>query len=101
MSQIKFYVEFNGKKAEVITGWDPPLGYYHLTIYDTDPNAEEEVLWDGLGSMGFCRKLDSIEKKLAELGIQAPSGLLKLIDRKEGNVVYKHDGKTWAQVGRI
>jgi hypothetical protein len=47
MSQIKFNVEFEGKKAEVMTGWDPPLGYYHLTIFDTDPEAEDEILWDG------------------------------------------------------
>jgi hypothetical protein len=97
MSQIKFKTLFNGKKAEVMTGWDPPLGYYHLTIFDTDPNAEEEVLWDGLDLMGFCRKLDTIEKKLAELGIEAPPGLLELIDRREGNVIYRYDGTRWSR----
>jgi hypothetical protein len=101
MSQIKFNVEFEGKKAEVMTGWDPPLGYYHLTIFDTDPEAEDEILWDGLGSMGFCRKLDRIEKTLADLGIEAPPGLLSLIDRREGNVVYKHDGNKWVELSRF
>lgn len=95
MSQIKFLATYNGKPAEVMAGWDPPLGYYHLTIFDADPNAEEELLWDGLGNMGFCRSLNKIKTTLESLNIEAPPSLLDLIDRREGNVVYRWIGDKW------
>ena len=74
MSQVKFRTEYKGKQAEVMSGWDPPLGYYHLTIFDTDPEAEEEIIWDGLNELGFSRKLASVQVKLYSLGITPPPG---------------------------
>jgi len=98
MSQIKWKIEYKGKQAEVMTGWDPPLGYYHLTIFDLDPNAEDELLWDGLGNLGFCRKLDTIRKTLDDLGITCPPGLFELIDQREGNTIYRWEDDEWQKV---
>jgi len=95
MSQIKFRTEFQGKAAEIMAGWDAPLGYYHFTVFDADPEAEEELLWDGLGNLGFCRKLDTIRETVDTLGLEPPPEFYDLIDRREGNVIYNWDGEQW------
>jgi hypothetical protein len=101
MSQIKFNALYEGKPAQVMAGWDRQLGYYHLTIFDLDPKAEEEVLWDGLSKHGFCRNLNTIRDTLDDLGITPPPGLYYLVEEREGNVIYVWDAskEIWDRVG--
>jgi hypothetical protein len=89
MSQVKFKAKYKGEDVEVVTGWDPPLGYYHLTIFDADNKA----VFDGFDILGFCRKLNMIKEVMNTLGIQVPPETLDIVDRREGNVVYNWNGE--------
>lgn len=92
MSQVRFETEFKNKPAEVVSGWDAPLSYYHLTIFDTDPAAPEEVFWSGLDVLGFTNDIDTIRNTLEKtLNINPPMGFYDLILRHEGNVIYYWD----------
>ena len=99
MSQVWFSTEFEGKPAKVMGGWDRPLGYWHFTIFDADPEADEELLWDGLGNLGFCRNLDTIKKLVQDLPLDVPEGFFEVIARQEGNVNYHWDAlnKEWVR----
>jgi len=99
MSQIRFNAKFDGKDVQVSTGWDRPLQYYHLTIFDMNPNAEDDVVWSCLDHFGFCKSLDIIKDQLKKMNIECPEGTFDLIARKEGNVFYAwRDGK-WNRSG--
>jgi hypothetical protein len=99
MSQIFFKTTYLGKNCEVMTGWDPPLGFYHLTIFDPNASddADTDVLWDGLDRLGFCRDIKNIEKAFQNLNINPPDEIYTLIDKKEGNVFYKWDSNQWVK----
>lgn len=49
MSQVRFKTEHNGKRIEVMAGWDPPLRHFFLTVFDLDPEADTEVVWSAIG----------------------------------------------------
>ncbi len=95
MSQIKFDTRYQDKDVEVVTGWDPPLGYYHLTVFDKDPETEDEIVYDGLGLLGFCRTLKTVKQALLELNIEPPPETFDLVEKREGNVIYKWSGEGW------
>jgi hypothetical protein len=88
MSQINF--KANKGDVKVITGWDPPLGYYYLTILKDD-----ETIFDGFDMLGFCREIKKLEHLIRDLGIEIPPETLALIDRREGNVIYEYNGTSW------
>lgn len=67
-------------------GWDRQLSFYHLTIFDKD---DQEVLWDGLTHIGFCRDINTFKEHLHSLVTQIPPDTLKLVDEREGNVDYR------------
>jgi hypothetical protein len=95
MSQIKFDTRYKDRDIEVVMGWDPPLGYYHLTVFDKSPSAEDEIVYDGLGKLGFCRQLDKIKQAVVSLNIEPPPEAFELVEKREGNVVYRWNGKEW------
>lgn len=96
MSQVLFDTQFRGHWVDVMSGWDPPLGYYHLTIFNLDDDeGPPEVLWSGLDRLGFCRTLSKIQEALESLGITPPPEFFDIIDRKEGNISYRWDGTKW------
>ena len=76
MSQIKFTSEKDNRPVTVVTGWDRPLGYAHLTIFDHD----DEVLFDGLDEPDiFEWDADRVSEKLDELGIDYPLSLPEVL----------------------
>jgi hypothetical protein len=93
MSQIKFDTTYQDRDVEVMTGWDPPLGYYHLTVFDKDPNTDDEVCFDTFSKLGFCRNLNAIKQMLMELNIKPPPETFNLVEKREGNVIYKWNGE--------
>ena len=100
MSQIKFDAKHNDRDVEVITGWDPPLGYFHLTIFLKNPKEnEDEVIFSEFDTLGFCRNLKEIENVLIQFNISIPPRTLDLVREKEGSVVYKFDGKGYKRYG--
>jgi len=91
MSQVKFKANYKGEDVEVVTGWDPPLGYYHLTIFD----ADNEVVFDAFEIIGFCRELNKLNILIKDLSIKIPPETLEIVFRREGNVIYKWNGESW------
>lgn len=88
MSQINFKAEYKGQVVEVMTGWDHPLQYYHLTLFDSNG----ESIWCNLDQpQAFPKSLATIKNWLSGLEIQAPIGLWKLIEKHERNVNYVYE----------
>jgi hypothetical protein len=98
MSQVTFRTTYNGKQAEVMAGWDNPLRYYHLTVFNLEAgDDEEECFWSGLdGDNPFSVKtVGPLKEKLAELGIEAPAGFWERVEPKLGNVFVRYVDGEW------
>jgi hypothetical protein len=98
MSQVKFQTTYKGKRAEVMAGWDVPLKYYHLTVFNLDAeDDEDECFYSGMDDNPFSVKtIGPLKVKLAQLGIEAPDGFWERAERKEGNTFYTYiDGVGW------
>lgn len=100
MSQVTFKTEYRGKPVEVVAGWDHPLGGFFLTVFNTDPNAEDEYVYSNLDdkhltdSMGFTRTTLYFRGVLAKMSIESPAGFWELVEQKENNVCHVFcDGK--------
>jgi hypothetical protein len=80
-------ITFKDDKYEVVTGWDPPLQYFHLTIYSLD-DKDGDPVYDCLDEMDvFYRpEPDWVFEKLDNMGIKCPKKLKELMLLKEGNV---------------
>jgi len=100
MSQVKFRTKYEGKPVEVVGGYDRPLDYHHLTIFDLDPEAEEETVWSCLDHEAFpfgMRTTRVAQEVLNKLGIEPPEGFWEQCERKLGNVLITWDGESWSQ----
>lgn len=101
MSQIKFNTTYKGRPAQVMAGWDNPLRYYHLTIFNSEPKDDEEEIFysdlDDHSSNCFSWKtIEPLKKKLNELGIEdIPDGFWDRVEEKLGNHVEMWNGKNW------
>jgi len=96
MSQVKFNTTYKGLPAQVVSGWDRPLGYYHLTIYNVRLDADEDVLWDGLSKLGFCRDIKLLREVIEGLGIKPPPDFYERVALNEGNVLHSYsESKGW------
>ncbi len=76
------------QEVTVVTGWDRPLQYAHLTVFDN----EGEVVYDGLDSAtAFQTTPDQVIRKLKELNIPYPEQLPWMLSshksRNAGNEV--------------
>jgi hypothetical protein len=86
MSQIIFKTTDN---KTVITGWDRPLQYAHLTVFD----ADEEIVFSGLDSTDIFRwRPTDVIGELKTLGIEIPADLQERLEehmfRDAGNEQY-------------
>jgi len=111
MSQVSFKstAEHDGRRVnvEVVGGWDPPIGYYHLTIFFVDEEDKEkygECLFSNLDHVNWMMKhrtIDSINDFTTVLkgyNIDSiPAGFLLRCSYKDENVFYfyKSDTKEW------
>ncbi len=98
MSQVNFRgTTKDGIPIEVQGGWDPPLEYYHFTIFDVSNEDEEEILYSCLDEdIEMFQSNEHHKATLARFGVEAPEGFWERCDRKLGNVCFGiKDGK-WA-----
>lgn len=97
MSQVKFQTTYKDKRAEVVAGWDRPLSYYHLTVFNLDAgDDDEECFYSGLDGNPFAIKtVGPLKAKLAELGIEAPPGFWEHVEPKLGNVFTRYVDGEW------
>jgi hypothetical protein len=102
MSQVIFKTEWNGKRVEVMAGWDAPMSFYHLTVFDPnpEPTAETDALWAEMDHHRIS-ELDNVEiikQDLAGLGIQPPPGFWNRVSPKcEGNIrfIWDEEHRRW------
>lgn len=87
MSQVKFKTIHNGKNVEVVSGWDVPLKYFHLTVFNLDADEDEEdVLYSCLvRTFKQLKNTNIIKKDLTEFGITPPEGFWEVVELEEDN----------------
>jgi hypothetical protein len=97
MSRIAFNSKMHHKRVKVVGGWDRPLQHYHLTVFNIEPNVEddEEVIWDQMEHIGFPKSILPLQAAVAELGIEVPDGFWERCERREGNTVYSFADGEW------
>lgn len=97
MSQVKFQTTYKGKRAEVMAGWDRPLSYYHLTVFNLDAeDDDDECFYSGMDGDPFAIKtIGPLKAKLAELGIKPPAGFWEHVEQKAGNIFVRYVDGQW------
>lgn len=100
MSRVSFKTTYDGKKVEVVGGYDMPLDYYHLTVFNP-PEDDEECAWAGLDHFDFSqmRTLDYAKEQLKSMGIEPPDGFWVLCGYRLGNAFFDWDGSGWVRSG--
>lgn len=96
MSQVYFETTKNGRRLEIMGGWDVPLQHYHLMVADLDaPITENDLVFASLDdpTTSGCKKVGPFVQVLMRLGIDAPPGFWDRFRRQEGNVVHRYHGK--------
>jgi hypothetical protein len=92
MSQVKFESQLAGKRVAVLSGWDPPLRHYFMTIYLLDEPAEEvdDIVWSTIKAPSDADSLGTqrLKQQLTAMGIDVPVGFWERIERREGNIRY-------------
>lgn len=103
MSIIEFKTIHNNEVIKVVSGWDPPQSYYHLTIYNDHALNEtgfcisDHIFYDGFSKLGFCRDLEKIKSVLINFDITPPKQFYELISNKSGNIIYTWNNETWEE----
>ena len=100
MSQVRFNTEYNNEPALVVAGWDRPLQYYHLTVFNNDENAEKECFYSDLDEPNpfSVKTIVPIQEKLKEMNIVPPDGFWDLVSKKEGNVFHTYVDSKWVRL---
>jgi hypothetical protein len=95
MSQVSFKTVLDDSNIEVVGGYDRPLDYYHMSIFNLDVGEfEEDVVYCNLREEIFPVYPDFYKRVLGEMGVNVPDGFWERCCRKEGNSFYKfRDGK--------
>ena len=92
MSQVQFFTK---EGLEIIGGWDHPLLYFFLTIFD----ADGESIWSNLDHFAIdeLTTTTALRRVLVEQDISPPEGFWDIVERKEGNFIYKwsKEEKVW------
>ena len=90
MSQVSFKTQYMGFAVEIVAGWDEPLQYYHLTVFDNRADAEEEYIFSCLDTPNpFAAKTTERWKaKLIEMNIKIPDGFWERVEKKEADDIY-------------
>jgi hypothetical protein len=92
MSRVQFFTK---EGLEVVGGWDHPLRYFFLTIFD----AEKEAIWSELDhfSPSALHATQPLREVLHEHNITPPEGFWDGVERREGNVYRKwsEEKKVW------
>lgn len=99
MSQVKFETTYRDKPVEVMAGWDRPLQHFFLTVFDLDPDAEEETVWNTLDHPDArdAHGTERLDAQLAIMGIEVPESFWEKVHLREGNVHHIHMGGKWVR----
>lgn len=90
MSQVSFTTQYMGFPVKVVAGWDRPLQYYHFTVFDLRPDAEDECIFSCLDipNVFQTKTLEKWQDRLAMMKIEAPEGFWERVEKKDtGNRV--------------
>lgn len=99
MSQVIFDTELDGRKVQVVGGWDRPMNGYHLTIYDISDD-EERILYCNMDdrelvdNMGFPPTNQRYKDVCEEMGIELPDHFWEACDAKLGNIRLRYNPQT-------
>jgi len=95
MSQVLFKTTYEGRQAEVMAGWDNPVGNYFLTVFDLD--ADDEVIWSAMDhpDREDFEGTDRLEAQLQSMGIEAPAGFWHRVHQQERNVIHVFSNGEW------
>lgn len=90
MSQVKFKTSYQGKPCEVMAGWDRPLAEFYMTLFDLDPEVDEEVVWSTLDAPdeSLAHETGYLRQRLGIMGITPPDGFWERVERREANVTH-------------
>jgi len=90
MSQVKFKTSYQGKPCEVMAGWDRPLAEFYMTLFDLDPEADDETFWSAIAFPSDVDRKSTLRlrTKLVEFGITPPDGFWERVERREANVTH-------------
>lgn len=97
MSQVKFETTYRDKPVEVMAGWDPPLKNYFMTVFDLDPDADQETVWSAIEhpDVRDYEGTERLDAQLAIMGIQTPEGFWEKVRLNEGNTKHVFMGGKW------
>lgn len=102
MSQIIYDAELNGRKIQVVGGWDRPLQGYHFTVYafDGGENGDEEiVLYEntmdaGLNPLSWPQNNEHYKKVCKAMKLELPDFFWDAADAKLGSIQLRYNPKT-------
>jgi len=71
------------KDFDIIIGWDAPLGYYHLVIFD----KAENIVWSNLDQQNaFPKNFAEYRTIIHEIvGIELPEDVIERLNRDKEN----------------
>lgn len=97
MSQHKFHTQHNGKPVVVQLGYDRPLDYFHMIVFEVGDS--DSLLYSNLDEEdAFGRSLNDFRGVLCELGISVPESMFEQAEqdgihrRGNRNVLHRADG---------
>lgn len=101
MSQVSYRTTYMGVPVEVVSGWDPPLQYYHFTVFDLRPDAEQEYFYSCLDEPDVFRtkNCDRWKQKAEQMHLQLPSGFWEKVELKLGNIIISYRDGKWHGLG--
>lgn len=85
MSQVTFWgTDRTGQRVEVLAGWDEPMRWFFLVVFNTDG----ETLYTNLDHPApaeLGRDTRAFRHVLQTRGVDAPEGFWERVERREGN----------------
>lgn len=96
MSQVFWSstLKMSGREVEVMAGWDAPMDEFFATVFLKDPEEdEEEATWSTIAKYlpgdPALRDTTALKSTLGKMLLPAPpDDFWKMVERKEGNVMY-------------
>ena len=102
MSQVIFDSTHEGRRVSIMAGWDHPLQYFFLTVFnlDADEDTESDILWGTLGHPDPRDKegTERIREQLKIMNLEPPKGFWDLLHRQERNVIHVYEEGVWKKV---
>lgn len=98
MSQVQFSATLAGNiPVDIMAGWDHPLRYFFLSVFDLREDAEAETLYSTIDdpSPEDSRSTARLQRKLDALGVTVPRDFWAIVERRERSVQYMFVDDRW------